>query len=203
MGNARAEWEAKSKRFEGELYVAQKRAPEVYHLHAELLEERDVLYSAVEERDKLLHEARSELATLKKTRESLALHYARLERDADPHPSITTIASRCHETATKKGWWDKHHDPLTPTEIAAKIALVHSEVSEALEEVRRPEWPPPSESWISPSDDKPLGFPTELADVVIRVFDLAVHMGIDIEKEIVRKMAYNETRLHRHGGKKL
>lgn len=49
---------------------------------------------------------------------------------------------------------------------------------------------------------KPEGIPSELADIIIRVFDAAVEYGIDIEEEVINKMAYNATRLNRHGGKR-
>jgi hypothetical protein len=37
--------------------------------------------------------------------------------------------------------------------------------------------------------------------VEIRLHDLATRLGIDLEKEILEKHAYNQTRSHRHGGK--
>jgi hypothetical protein len=49
---------------------------------------------------------------------------------------------------------------------------------------------------------KPEGIPSELADIIIRVFDAAVEYGIDIEDQVRMKMAYNATRQHRHGGKR-
>lgn len=48
---------------------------------------------------------------------------------------------------------------------------------------------------------KPEGVPTELADVVIRVFDLAGWLGIDLASAIREKMRFNKTRPYRHGGK--
>ena len=48
---------------------------------------------------------------------------------------------------------------------------------------------------------KPEGLGSELADIVIRVFDLAGMLKIDIANEIERKMRYNVTRPYRHGGK--
>ncbi|WFR64178.1 hypothetical protein P9222_08390 [Paenibacillus amylolyticus] len=50
---------------------------------------------------------------------------------------------------------------------------------------------------------KPCGIPSELADIVIRVLDVCGHYGIDLEKAIQEKMAYNATRPQRHGGKVL
>jgi NTP pyrophosphatase (non-canonical NTP hydrolase) len=44
-------------------------------------------------------------------------------------------------------------------------------------------------------------FSEELADVCIRVFDCAATLGIDLESEILKKMAKNEKREHKHGGK--
>lgn len=67
---------------------------------------------------------------------------------------------------------------------ARKLALIHGEVSEALEAVRK--------------DDHP-NFAEELADVVIRVEDLAGGSGVDLEGEIVRKMAKNKVRPKLHG----
>jgi hypothetical protein len=50
---------------------------------------------------------------------------------------------------------------------------------------------------------KPCGIPSELADIVIRVLHFSGKHGIDIEKAVVEKMAYNESRPYLHGGKKL
>jgi len=49
---------------------------------------------------------------------------------------------------------------------------------------------------------KPEGVPAELADIFIRIADAASSYGIDLEAEIILKMAYNSTRPKKHGGKK-
>jgi NTP pyrophosphatase (non-canonical NTP hydrolase) len=64
------------------------------------------------------------------------------------------------------------------------LALIHSEVSEALEADRE-------------NDDEE--YAEELADVVIRVLDHAESEGIDLEGEIKAKMDVNEDREHKHG----
>ena len=100
-------------------------------------------------------------------------------------------------TAEKSGW---HEGELDANAIAAKLALIHSEVSEALEELRVH---PVHHAYTRESDGKPEGFAVELADVVIRVMDLAGQLGFDLEKAIATKHEFNETRPHRHGGKVL
>jgi len=49
---------------------------------------------------------------------------------------------------------------------------------------------------------KPEGIPSELADIIIRVLDICGFHGIDIAHALADKMAYNETRQYRHGGKR-
>jgi NTP pyrophosphatase (non-canonical NTP hydrolase) len=80
------------------------------------------------------------------------------------------------------------------------IALVHSELSEALEEHRKGH--KASETYYR-EDGKPEGIPSELADVVIRLLDICGYLNIDLEAALIEKMTYNEKRPYRHGGKKL
>jgi NTP pyrophosphatase (non-canonical NTP hydrolase) len=155
---------------------------------------------------------------------------------------INETAVRAHATAQSKGWYDP------PKSLAEQIAMIHSEVSEALEEGRNgrnrtwykmrvlteddiqnlsdtairvyefitenqkdlqyssdnlPQWFTDGvDELVSAGVAKPEGLPSELADIIIRVFDSAVFLGVDLEKAISEKMAYNATRPHRHGGKK-
>ena len=97
---------------------------------------------------------------------------------------------------------------LTPNDVGAKLALIHSEVSEALEAVRDGELAtyeigPDGTRYDAPAGHKPEGLPVELADIVIRVADLAGAMGVDLEDAVIRKMQYNAGRPMRHGGKRL
>lgn len=90
------------------------------------------------------------------------------------------------------GWFDR------PRAAAVDIALLHSEVSEAFEDIR-------DGNLETTLDDKgkPCGFPSELADVFIRLLDTCRRHNIDLEKEFYLKMQYNESRPYRHGGKEL
>lgn len=118
---------------------------------------------------------------------------------------LNELAMAIHQNAKTKGWWD---DERQFPEI---VALIHSEVSEALEEYRNGR--DPNEVYASHGDSmvcsppcasglKPEGIPIELADVIIRILDYAGRVGIDMDDAVERKMRYNATRPHRHGGKR-
>lgn len=89
-------------------------------------------------------------------------------------------------------------ESMSPRQIAllSKIALVHSELSEATEAVMLNR---PDECEI---DGKPEGLVVELADAVIRIFDMSGGFLLDIFGAIMRKVAYNKTRPMKHGGKR-
>lgn len=118
--------------------------------------------------------------------------------------SINELVKAAHDNAVSKGWWDEDRS------FGEIIALIHSETSEALEDFRNGN--KPNEMWYQHKIDgltdsqlthehKPCGIPSELSDIVIRVFDDCGRYGIDLEKAIAEKMAYNATRQQRHGGK--
>lgn len=107
---------------------------------------------------------------------------------------LNEMAERAHAMSREKGWYEDERN------IPEMLALIHSEVSEALEDYRHYKREELASSFID-DNNKPIGFPTELADIVIRVGDLAVFLGIDLEQAVFEKMKFNATRSHRHGGK--
>ena len=83
------------------------------------------------------------------------------------------------------GWWQEG-DKENPLSIPSKLALVHSEVSEAMEAHRKD----------LHDDHLPnrKGFEVELADAVIRIMDLAGAYDLDLGGAIAEKLIYNTQR---------
>lgn len=112
---------------------------------------------------------------------------------------FTQFQDECYEIAATSGFHDNDStDPeLAGLQLARRLLLVISEVTEAFEELRK--GLPPTLVYMSGGGVKPEGVPIELADVVIRVFNLAEAEGIDLSEAINLKMAYNRTRERMHG----
>lgn len=118
--------------------------------------------------------------------------------------AMRRLQTDIHQLALDKGWWDLLYDAtcegdgLRRRSIVESLALITCEVAEAVECVRDRQL----ETTVR-EDGKLEGLPSELADVVIRAFDLAGNLGIDLGDVILRKHEYNKSRPYRHGGKKL
>lgn len=113
--------------------------------------------------------------------------------------NIREFQDKVHALAVEKGWYEGQHHPSDPTWLGARLALVHSEVSEALECVRDGD----IALTTGLATGKPCGLPSELADIIIRVLDIAGSLNIDMQTALEKKHTYNATRAHRHGGRKL
>lgn len=138
----------------------------------------------------------------------------------------------CHGLAREKGWWTPYLArenairELSADQVLSKLMLVVTELAEAAEEVRLPNHDPrlvyfesnggpaegvlgtkvPYERWQaargSEAMPKPEGFGVEVADAVIRIFDLCGAMGVDLEAAVKLKHEYNARRSQRHGNKR-
>lgn len=107
---------------------------------------------------------------------------------------LVDLIELCGLIEEDKGW----RDP--PQSFGEFIALCHSELSEALEDYRAGHF----EHTSRVRDDGKLeGIPSELADVLIRIFSRCQMQSIDLASALQQKAAYNVTRSHRHGGKVL
>ncbi|MDQ0414206.1 MazG nucleotide pyrophosphohydrolase domain-containing protein [Mesobacillus stamsii] len=93
---------------------------------------------------------------------------------------INQLCKEAYKTAQSKGWHDEQ------METGTTLALIHSEVSEALEADRKGD----VENLVE-----------ELADVCIRVFDFCGMNEYDLEHMILKKMEKNKYRSYKHGGK--
>ena len=100
------------------------------------------------------------------------------------YESIRACVARCHGDAKRSGWWHDIHtgEPLKRN-VGEMLMLVVSELAEAMEGHRK-----------NLRDDKLTHrdmLTVELADAIIRIFDLAGGLGLDLSGAFVEKLNYN------------
>lgn len=114
--------------------------------------------------------------------------------------TIKELVQKAHENATKKGFWEdwdlvtnlraelkldhKEYEDLINNLTGNRLMLITGEVAEAHEALRK---------------ENIENLREELADIVIRVADLAGGLDIDLEEEIKNKMEKNKNRPYKHG----
>jgi len=136
------------------------------------------------------------------------------------YKGLVALEDVIHQVALDHGWWDMEpdlektltvlrEDNLEDLNAVADrledkygrrntgeaLALMHSELSEALEGDRHGN--PPSEHIPEFS-----ALEEELADVVIRALDFGKGRGLNVAQAVLAKVEYNHNRPYKHGGKK-
>ena len=100
---------------------------------------------------------------------------------------IKRLQDLCHGAAAEAGWWPDINDIRRDNRIVpTKLCLIHSEISEAMEGHRK-----------GAQDDKLPHRPAievELADALIRIYDLAGALELDLGGALAEKMEFNRNR---------
>ncbi len=96
---------------------------------------------------------------------------------------LKNLIDECHTTAKEKGFWDKERN------IGEMLMLVVSELGEAIEAHRK------NVFGVEQKDT----FEDEIADALIRIFDMCGGLDIDVERQLKWKMGFNRTREKLHG----
>lgn len=102
-------------------------------------------------------------------------------------PKLNTYRDECYNESSERGWWSG-----VPTgskfkyTVATKLALIHSEISEAMEGIRKD-----AQDAHLPHR---LSGEVELVDALIRIFDLAGALNYDLDGAYKEKMEYNRIR---------
>src|SRR5262245_2980686 len=134
-------------------------------------------------------------------------HLQPVEIDQDVvREAFRQLQHEAYRNGVDKGFWFAKNPQ---THGAEKIALMHSELSEALEAMRVGRWQDtPRPATAKEVEQEGLreqvveGVGSELADVVIRILDLCGAAQIDLASLVLNKMTKNRERPPMHGNKR-
>jgi NTP pyrophosphatase (non-canonical NTP hydrolase) len=107
--------------------------------------------------------------------------------------SLDTTAKMLHETAVSKGFWDSYDPEDSFIFYAKQLAMVHSEVTEVLEAIRK--------------DQGDIKVVEEIADIIIRVLDFyeglkktgEISKNVSLDDMMATKAYINVQRPEKHG----
>lgn len=118
--------------------------------------------------------------------------------------AVTLLSQMAYHNAFDHGFWGDYYNSLNVMEVSfslamkyktdvklSKIALMHSELGEMTEGVRKPHADEHCPEFTSEE--------IELADAFIRGFDYAAAFNLRLGEAILAKMEYNASRPHMHG----
>jgi NTP pyrophosphatase (non-canonical NTP hydrolase) len=115
--------------------------------------------------------------------------------------ALARVAHDVHNVNVNNGWWEDRvaiaaaHPNGKHQVILAALALVTTEISEAVEAIRKHD---PTTWHDTRTRDT---FARELAGATLRIMDLAVWVGVDLGEAVRAELEANKARGHRHGGK--
>jgi hypothetical protein len=93
---------------------------------------------------------------------------------------INALTQHCHGAARANNWWDKERN------VGELLCLIHSEISEAMEGHRKDK--------MDEHIPEQLSITVELSDALIRIFDLAGGLNLNIGEAFAEKFCYNQIR---------
>jgi NTP pyrophosphatase (non-canonical NTP hydrolase) len=115
--------------------------------------------------------------------------------------TISRVAHEVHRVNVDNGWWRERDEiavlhPNGKHQVTlAALALVVSEVAEAMEAVRKHD----PTTWADTKTKDT--FARELAGATLRIMDLAAWTGVDLGEAIRAELEANKARGYKHGGK--